>query len=97
MRGFRRSSGSPASKGALAAILLPFTAYGVAVVTGTQNPGAPSPQWLVPLAVTANTSAVVIRSRAVTRRGLTPFGRLAGGGLAIGGLRLLLALSSPHA
>jgi hypothetical protein len=75
----------------LAAIIVPFTAYGVVVVAATQKP-APPPHWLVPLAVTANTAAVVVGSAAVTRRGLTPFGRLAGGGLAVGGARLLLAL-----
>jgi hypothetical protein len=81
-----------ASRGTLAAILVPFTAYGVLVVAGTQEPGAPPPRWLVPLAVTANAAAVVVGSAALTRRDLTPLGRLAGGGLAAGGVRLLLAL-----
>lgn len=85
-----------ASRGTLAAILVPFTAYGVVVVAGTQKPGAPSPPWLVPLAVAANTAAVVVGAAAVTRRDLTPLGRLAGGGLAAGGVRLLLALPGPR-
>jgi hypothetical protein len=80
------------SRGTLAAILVPFTAYGVVVVAVTQKRGAPSPQWLVPMAVTANSAAVLVGSAAVTRRDLTPLGRLAGGGLAAGGARLLLAL-----
>ena len=81
-----------ASRRTLAAILVPFTAYGVAIVKGTQKPEAPPPQWLVPLAVTANAAAVAVGSAAVTRRGLTPPGRLAGGGLAAGGAGLIVAL-----
>lgn len=85
-----------ASRGTLAAILVPFTAYGFVVVAGTQDPRAPSPQWLVPLAVTANTAAVVVGFQARTRQDLTPLGRLAGGGLAAGGVCVLLALSGPR-
>ena len=84
-----------ASRGTLAAILVPFTAYGILVVAGTRNPDEP-PQWLVPLAVMANAAAVVVGSAAVMRRGLTPLGRLGGGGLAVGGVRLLLALRGPR-
>jgi hypothetical protein len=85
-----------ASRGSLAAILVPFTAYGVVVVVGTQNLGSPPPRWLVPLAVTANIVAVVVGSAAVARPSLTPLGRLAGGGLAAGGMRLLRALRAPR-
>jgi len=88
-----RSTG--ASRSSLVAILVTFTAYGVVVVAGTHKPGSPPPQWLVPLAVTANIAGVVVGSAAVTRRGLTPLGRLAGGGLAAGGVRLLVALRGP--
>ena len=83
-----------ASRGTLAAVLVPFTAYGVAVVAGTQKPAGPSPQWLLPLAVSANTAAVAVGSAAMMRSELTPLGRLAGAGLAAGGARLLLALRS---
>ena len=84
-----------ASRRTLAAIVVPFTAYGAVVVAGTQGPGAPPPPWLVPVAATANTAAVLVGCAAVTRRRLTPLGRLAGGGLAAGGVRLLLALRPP--
>lgn len=84
-----------ASRSTLAAILVPFTAYGVVVVAGTQELDASPPRWLVPLAVGANTAAVVVGLAAVARRDLTPPGRLAGGGLAAGGARLLLALRRP--
>ena len=85
-----------ASSRTLAVILVPFTGYGAVVVAGTRNPGAPSPQWLVPLSITANIAAVVVGAAAVTRRDLTPLGRLAGGGLVAGGVRLLLALRRPR-
>lgn len=81
-----------ASRGTLVSILVPFTAYGVGVVAGTQKPDAPPAQWLVPLAVTANTAAFIVGLAAATRRDLTPLGRLAGAGLAAGGARLILSL-----
>ncbi len=93
LRPLERSTG--ASRRTLAAILVPFTVYGVAVVMGTREPDAPVAPWLMPLAVTANTAAVVAGSAAMTQRGLTPLGRLAGAGLAAGGARLLLALRRP--
>jgi hypothetical protein len=80
----------------LRAILLPFTAYGAAVVVGTQDLEKPLPGWLIPLAITANSAAVVVGTAGVTRRRLTPLGRLAGGGLAAGGVRMLLALRGPR-
>lgn len=81
----------------LAAVLLPLTAYGLAVVAGTRRLDAPSPRWLLPLAVTANTAAVVAGPVAVTHRHLTLLGRMAGGGLAAGGVRVLMALRRPPA
>lgn len=84
-------------KKALTAILLPFTAYGIAVVAGTQRLDAPSPRWLLPLAVTANSAAIAAGLAAATHGRLTLLGRLAGGGLAAGGVRVLMALRRPPA
>jgi hypothetical protein len=89
-----RSTGAP--RGALAAILVLFTAYGAVIVVGTQDLDSPPPPWLLPLAVTANSAAVMVGVASVVHRDLTPLGRLAGGGLASGGARLLLALHRPR-
>lgn len=88
-----RSTGAP--RGVLRAILVPFTAYGAAVVVATRDVEAPLPRWLIPLAITANSAAVVVGMAGLTRRRLTLPGRLAGGGLAAGGVRMLLALRDP--
>lgn len=81
-----------ASRRQLALILVPFTGYGLVVVAATHDPGAATPQWLIPVALTANTAALVVGAAAMTRRGLTPLGRSAGAGLAAGGVLMLLAL-----
>ncbi len=75
-------------RGSPAATLVPFTAYGVVVVAGAQNPGSLPPQWLVSSAVAANS----LQSWSGPQRWppwLTPLGRPAGGGLVAGGVLLL--------
>lgn len=80
------------SVGTVVAVLVPFTAYGFAVVVGTRDTSAPPPRWLVPLAVAANFSAVGLGATAAARDELTAAGRLCGVGLAVGGVRMLVAL-----
>ncbi len=64
-----------ASRRSLAAILVPFTAYGVVVLIGTRELEAPRLRWLVPVAITANAAAVAVGAAAVAHRGVTPLGR----------------------
>ncbi len=85
------------SRSTLAKFLVAFTAYGAVVVVATDDLSVPPPRWLVPLATTANVAAVAVGSAAVARRDLTRLGRLAGGALAAGGVRMLLALRVPPA
>lgn len=88
-----RISGVP--RRTLATVLVPFTAYGALVVAGTQQRATPTPSWLIPLGVAANVAAAVVGSLGVTRRASTPVGRVAAAGLAIGGIRMMLALLRP--
>ena len=90
-----RVTGVP--RGTLTAILVPFTAYGVVVVAATRERDTSVPSWLVPLAVAANTGALVVGSAGLRHRGLTPWGRVASGGLALGAVRVLQALRRPRA
>ena len=85
-----------ASRSTLAAVLVPFTAYGAAVVAGTAGQAGSPPRWLVPLAVTANAAAVGAGTVAAVRADLTPLGRVAGAGLAAGGVGMLLVLRGPR-
>jgi hypothetical protein len=89
-----RLTGVP--RGAMTAILVPFTAYGVVVVAATHKRNSAIPPWLVPLAVVVNIAAVVVGSAGLTRRGLAPWGRVAGGGLALGAVRVLEKLRVPR-
>ena len=94
VRPLERVTGVP--QRTLTAILVPFTAYGAVVVVATHERGTPVPPWLVPVAVAVNVAAVVVGSAGLRDRGLRPWGRLAGGGLALGAVGVLQALRTPR-
>lgn len=79
----------------LAAFQTTFTAYGLLVVAGTWRRHTPAPGWLMPVAATANSAAVLAGASAMARRDFSLAGRLAGVGLAAGGIRMLFALRRP--
>lgn len=72
--------------------LVPFTAYGFAVVVATRESSVPPPQWLMPRAVTANLSAVGLGVAVTVSKQPTVIGRLCGVGLSAGGVRMLAIL-----